>query len=989
MVGPDILFRWEDSHALHHCGFCERPLSHPGAKTSCFGPHSEPCCRFHQAMFMKNKSHTCIMCNNADEAHSKRHNEIADRLRNIYDTCGEDWTIIPAYEPERGRSRIRSNYDPDGGDNGDNGGDGGDGDGPLGPSAGSTLSKKERKEQKRLERAASRPRFVTLEDRIHIGLVLHAADRQDSAAGPDTTEQLAEIEKNLRYNAQVYNEGEKRSALKELSKITDADIDFEGEMSRILEAFRITELLNRNTKNKGLRGKILREFDRLVVEFKELVVDDLLLLKKEELEIRMRRAAYLRYTNRASFDIVRSRYKEKDWRTGEKYWSPTSDDSQPPSSVSTLEGHNNDGGAAENALDALSTPLTPVKADTRHVHRGYKKLGEDGQFENVTPASNKSSIGVHGRSFSDLHELSSKPHTTASPQKPTPSVASQKLMILSIKAPNPSGKQTLARTTRQPATLEGKNVWQVATKKNAKSIASSKPPVPPPWQKKSPSPETYTWPSPSVRSTPLRPFDVVGSPNSNSHITPNTSPAHEIDSEKREPAPVKPVSMPTATLAPTQVPPIATGEAKKAKKKKREAERKARRTAEEQASLSTAPPTDDQPRTPDLNGEGFSSPDISGAYMLDDDTGSQYDPGLTSPDSATQSGGDVPSSPPSTPLTTTPFGIKNDPFKHLKPAKAVAIKTKCPIESPSQGVVSSTPAIMVKPIKPSQPTGPRVIKHARHIDWTHYGEEFYVDGLTDPKHQRGCSMYDSCRYEDRGTIDCPIHDHAPYCSCHDPLAHACHIVYPSKENRGIGPFNRLRAKKLLAFFNKDPEANGKLMIIDDSIKEWITIDGCDRTMDKLILPSSLKREIDSYELGYLKGRLMLQTEEYRALRYLNGTSNHPITERKLVELVEACEPPIPEDHLMCYCADDLPAKEKFEGHSKGLITCSHAHCNLRVFHRECVKNFGIDRVSKWYCFRCYLQMSDNANRVLQDLECMRKGEKLPGWKAIENEILEM
>jgi hypothetical protein len=73
-----LLYKWEDSPALskfafipcssrygvhrdyhtathtakhatgHHCGFCERPLSHPGARVSCFGTHSEPCFRFHQ-----------------------------------------------------------------------------------------------------------------------------------------------------------------------------------------------------------------------------------------------------------------------------------------------------------------------------------------------------------------------------------------------------------------------------------------------------------------------------------------------------------------------------------------------------------------------------------------------------------------------------------------------------------------------------------------------------------------------------------------------------------------------------------------------------------------------------------------------------------------------------------------------------------------------------------------------------------------------------
>jgi molybdopterin-biosynthesis enzyme MoeA-like protein len=55
---------------------------------------------------MRNKSHTCNMCATADEAHSKRHNEIADRLRDTYDIWGEDWPIVAVEESERKQART-------------------------------------------------------------------------------------------------------------------------------------------------------------------------------------------------------------------------------------------------------------------------------------------------------------------------------------------------------------------------------------------------------------------------------------------------------------------------------------------------------------------------------------------------------------------------------------------------------------------------------------------------------------------------------------------------------------------------------------------------------------------------------------------------------------------------------------------------------------------------------------------------------------------
>jgi hypothetical protein len=105
------------------------------------------------------------------------------------------------------------------------------------------------------------------------------------------------------------------------------DLDFDLEMECILDTFRITELLRRNTRNRGLQGKELKMFQTLVEDFKKVVVEDLILVKKDLLEIRMRRAGYLRYTNKTAHAIVEDRYLEKDWKTGEKYSSNASESS--------------------------------------------------------------------------------------------------------------------------------------------------------------------------------------------------------------------------------------------------------------------------------------------------------------------------------------------------------------------------------------------------------------------------------------------------------------------------------------------------------------------------------------------------------------------------------------------------------------------------------------------------------------------------------------
>lgn len=277
---------------------------------------------------MRLRGHTCKYCMGIDEQHYKRHHDIAERLRAVYESCGEiDWNIVPDESEldERGRAR-----------------DLGDEDTPS--------SKRERKDAKRLARAASRSRVITQEEIRYIDSVVHSAEgiTSNDADGPRNPEEIEEIERQLRvcaesvvlvstlskllttpqyHHAHVYSTQVGRKGIRKLAEAPaeSLDVDFEAEMDRILETFRINELLRRNTKTKGLQGKELKMFQGLVDTFKHAILEDIVLVKKDTAEVRMRRAGYLRYTSKTAYGIVEERYTGKDWKTGEKFASSLSD----------------------------------------------------------------------------------------------------------------------------------------------------------------------------------------------------------------------------------------------------------------------------------------------------------------------------------------------------------------------------------------------------------------------------------------------------------------------------------------------------------------------------------------------------------------------------------------------------------------------------------------------------------------------------------------
>lgn len=242
-------------------------------------------------------------------------------------------------------------------------------------------SKRQRKEAKRLAKAATRSSAITQNEINHVETVIHSTGGVLSSDNdPANLEEIEEIERQLRYHGHVYNSQNNRSALKALAKLPEVDFQFSAEIERILEAFRVTDLIRRNDKNRGLQGKELRMFHALVESIRSSLVNDLVLVKKDELEVRMRRAGYLRYTNKSSYTIIEDRYKERDWKSGQRIIpgsGVSSSITSPSEEMSTGSFESSQGGAVDETVPENTFPPTGV--DRRHLEMVHTRVsGEDG-----------------------------------------------------------------------------------------------------------------------------------------------------------------------------------------------------------------------------------------------------------------------------------------------------------------------------------------------------------------------------------------------------------------------------------------------------------------------------------------------------------------------------------------------------------------------------------------------------------------------------------
>ncbi|KAJ4334699.1 hypothetical protein N0V95_009100 [Ascochyta clinopodiicola] len=874
-----------------------------------------------QAMFMRNRAHMCNYCSTIDEAHYKRHHELVVQLRSIYENCGEvDGTIVPAEpgDPRRGRS-----VDPLPGDSKPDSG--------LTPEE-TPVSKRERKDVKCLFRAASRAKVVTQEEIKYVDSVLHNTEgiSSNDLADPANLENLQLIEAHLRYDANVYNHHASRQDLRKFAAIPNFDVDFDAEMERVLDTFRITELAKRNLRNRGLQGKELKDFDVSVENFKAAVVEDLVLVKKDTMEIRMRRAGYLRYTSKTAYQIVEDRYTDKDWKTGERITSSSSDSSSLTSSTDEPVTISTYVPASKSFVrytdyvrseydDTASMPVvhSTQDADRRHLEHVHIRIsGHDGLVQTVIEPY----------------------HAPLLPM--TPNVIIKKPAVLQLKVVDSKENKEPAEVTSRDW-LRHDTAWQTIS---SRSLHAAK-------KKGFLPPSSSTKPKSSKKSDmAIKPVHASGSISPAKHLSLNASSLLTLNptvgvskvasSKSGAPAVQAPTDEgltslkgPDRAFTPRTVAedahPIVSQ--KKAKKMQRETRRKAKKLNDTEQSSSPSASADIYRREAQHAPHGIPP----SALKADEDFDAEGEKAahIQGPELGAQMGSD-----------------KIEPNL----SNVVLVPKKDNMSESSAG--TTTPIL-------------RYTTHGKHNHWTRFARVFIVDQLTVPLLQyfEGCSHGSSCHFESHGIPDCPFHE--PHCPCGDPLRNLCCLLYPDKHILSAGPYNRAHGERMMSIYEQHEQTKGRVILMDDDIASYFMGKTDPNGMpDYASMPARLLREHTEFQKGYERGPLMKQELSFRRMYLKNAAIDHPLTMRVLQGIqYEELDDKGSLKQRHCYCDTEIYGPLGMMQKSKEiLVECSFRDCEFGgVFHKRCVKNLGAHKVSRWYCTACEKEMKIVAHKALK------------------------
>jgi hypothetical protein len=163
----------------------------------------------------------------------------------------------------------------------------------------------------------------------------------------------------------------------------------------------------------------------------------------------------------------------------------------------------------------------------------------------------------------------------------------------------------------------------------------------------------------------------------------------------------------------------------------------------------------------------------------------------------------------------------------------------------------------------------------------------------------------------------------------------------SRDAPAIGPYNRLRAEKLLAIMDIQANTKDRVMIIDSSFYKWFTLSTCYPT-DDAPQPRRLALEYSSYNsLGGKMGRLMKQEILYMNLFRKNQFLEPQIMKADLERSRSNAEPK--GQTKICYCHSPMTFDED------EVVECSFRKCKIGHFHKKCLKEEGLERLTKWYC----------------------------------------
>jgi hypothetical protein len=219
--------------------------------------------------------------------------------------------LLPSQD---GPSQVRANNHATGGEN--------DKPSPSNENGNGHCKKKEKKEAKRLERAANREKVTTMQDYEYLDGILHPpVDNRSAIEAAANLDEVQERENRLRQAAELYvNQMAPLPRIQGKGKSQAGDIDWGNEIGRIFDALGITPLIRKNEKNRGLRGNDLKRFNKLVSKLTDYLIEDFVQIKRDEMEVDMRREAFCRYAGIQAYHTLLQRYgpdgEGRDWATG-------------------------------------------------------------------------------------------------------------------------------------------------------------------------------------------------------------------------------------------------------------------------------------------------------------------------------------------------------------------------------------------------------------------------------------------------------------------------------------------------------------------------------------------------------------------------------------------------------------------------------------------------------------------------------------------------
>lgn len=129
------------------------------------------------------------------------------------------------------------------------------------------------------------------------------------------------------------------------------------------------------------------------------------------------------------------------------------------------------------------------------------------------------------------------------------------------------------------------------------------------------------------------------------------------------------------------------------------------------------------------------------------------------------------------------------------------------------------------------------------------------------------------------------------------------------------------------------------------------------------VPRRLAQERINCLAGFKMGPVMRQELQFITLELKNMADKHELTPETLQSIQdEAIRPK--GIKWVCYCRSPCREGE----HLDNIVECAHRDCRCVYFHSSCIEKLGYEKVSRWYCTVCAVEMSALAKDTLRGVE---------------------